>query len=216
MGQRILHHALLVLIAAAAGGGAAYATSTVTAAETNTIQACRDNKSGTLRMVDDPSRCTAKESAVSWNVVGPVGPKGDTGLTGEQGPVGPVGPKGDTGLTGEQGPIGPKGDPGLTGAQGPVGPVGPKGDKGDTGAPGLSGYEIVVTTTPIVAGWTQGSAICPTGKKILGGSAAASNGENVHGVPAWNLQDRWIFSMYMASPQPNQYVTTYAICAYAS
>jgi peptidoglycan hydrolase-like protein with peptidoglycan-binding domain len=36
-------------------------------------------------------------------------PKGDTGVTG---PQGPVGPKGDTGVTGPQGPVGPKGDTG--------------------------------------------------------------------------------------------------------
>ena len=44
------------------------------------------------------------------NVVGPQGPKGDTGATGAQGP------KGDTGATGPQGP---KGDTGATGPQGP-------------------------------------------------------------------------------------------------
>lgn len=43
------------------------------------------------------------------SVVGPQGPKGDTGATG------PQGPKGDTGATGEQGP---KGDTGATGAAG--------------------------------------------------------------------------------------------------
>lgn len=37
------------------------------------------------------------------NVVGPQGPKGDTGNTGA---TGPQGPKGDTGNTGPQGPQG--------------------------------------------------------------------------------------------------------------
>jgi hypothetical protein len=58
-------------------------------------------------------------------------PKGDTGVTG---PQGPVGPKGDTGVTGPQGPVGPKGDTGVTGPQGPVGP------KGDTG--GMTSSEL--------------------------------------------------------------------------
>ncbi len=40
------------------------------------------------------------------NVIGPTGPKGDTGATG---------PKGDTGATG---PTGPKGDTGATGPRG--------------------------------------------------------------------------------------------------
>lgn len=59
-------------------------------------------------------------------LVGPQGPKGDTGATGPQGPkgdtgaTGPQGPKGDTG---EPGPQGPKGDTGATGPQGPAGPT---------------------------------------------------------------------------------------------
>lgn len=47
------------------------------------------------------------------SVIGPQGPKGDTGEPG------PQGPKGDTGATGPQGP---KGDTGATGPQGPAGP----------------------------------------------------------------------------------------------
>ncbi|MDA9275437.1 hypothetical protein N9Q11_00625 [Acidimicrobiia bacterium] len=58
-------------------------------------------------------------------------PKGDTGVTG---PQGPVGPKGNTGVTGPQGPVGPKGNTGVTGPQGPVGP------KGDTG--GMTSSEL--------------------------------------------------------------------------
>jgi hypothetical protein len=49
-------------------------------------------------------------------IVGPQGPKGETGDTG------PQGPKGDTGDTGPQGPAG---DTGATGAQGLPGPQGP-------------------------------------------------------------------------------------------
>ena len=55
-------------------------------------------------------------------VVGPAGPKGDTGSQGIQGPTGPAGPKGDTGSTGPAGSQGPKGD---TGAKGDTGDPGP-------------------------------------------------------------------------------------------
>jgi hypothetical protein len=55
-------------------------------------------------------------------VVGPTGPKGDTGSQGIQGPTGPAGPKGDTGSTGPTGSQGPKGD---TGAKGDTGDPGP-------------------------------------------------------------------------------------------
>lgn len=61
------------------------------------------------------------------NVVGPQGPKGDTGA---QGPIGKTGPKGDQGPIGETGPQGPKGS---TGPQGPIGNTGPQGPAGKNG-----------------------------------------------------------------------------------
>ena len=61
------------------------------------------------------------------NVVGPQGPKGDTGA---QGPIGETGPKGDQGPIGETGPQGPKGS---TGPQGPIGNTGPQGPAGKNG-----------------------------------------------------------------------------------
>jgi len=67
---------------------------------------------------------------------GPEGPQGPKGDPGETGPEGPQGPKGDPGETGPAGPQGPKGDPGETG---PEGPQGPKGDSGETGPAGPQG-----------------------------------------------------------------------------
>ena len=70
---------------------------------------------------------------------GPTGPKGDTGDIGPQGVTGPAGVTGDTGpigpqgLQGDTGDVGPKGDTGATGDPGPTGP------KGDTGEVGLQG-----------------------------------------------------------------------------
>lgn len=61
------------------------------------------------------------------NVIGPQGPKGDTGATG------PQGPKGETGATGAQGP---KGD---------TGPQGTAGTKGADGATWLSGSAAPTT-----------------------------------------------------------------------
>jgi hypothetical protein len=68
-----------------------------------------NSKKGSLRMVASPADCSAKETAVSWNAVGPEGPPG------EQGPQGPEGPQG------------PQGAPGAPGAEGPTGPTGPAG-----------------------------------------------------------------------------------------
>ena len=85
---------------------------------------------------------------VKYDLGSVIGPKGDTGASG---PQGPQGPKGDTGPQGE---IGPKGDKGDTGPQGPKGDAftfedftpeqlvsfrGPKGAKGDTGPQGEKG-----------------------------------------------------------------------------
>lgn len=82
------------------------------------------------------------------SVMGPQGPKGETGATGPQGETGPQGqkgdtgaqgPKGETGATGPQGQTGPQGEKGETGAQGPKGETGPQGPKGDTGPQGEQG-----------------------------------------------------------------------------
>lgn len=97
-----------------------------------------------------PSDASMPEVASS-SVIGPQGPKGDTGEQGPQGekgetgPQGPQGEKGDTGPQGEKGATGatgPKGDTGPEGPQGPqgaTGPEGPKGDKGDKGDTGATG-----------------------------------------------------------------------------
>ena len=69
------------------------------------IHACVDHK-GRVRIVDSADACKSKETLLTWNIMGPPGPKGD------------------------QGDPGPKGDPGEPG------PPGPKGDPGDPGPPG--------------------------------------------------------------------------------
>ena len=57
---------------------------------------------------------------------------------------------------------GPKGDPG---------PQGPKGDTGHPGAPGISGWQFVVAVQSTLAPGAKAtaSALCPDGKKVLGG-----------------------------------------------
>ncbi|HYF75162.1 MAG TPA: hypothetical protein VD757_01135 [Candidatus Nitrosocosmicus sp.] len=85
------------------------------------------------------------------NLIGPIGPKGDTGLQGIQGPKGD---KGDTGLQGTQGPKGDKGDTGLQGIQGE------KGDKGDTGLQGIQGEQGLPGANG--ATWYNGSGTAST------------------------------------------------------
>ena len=123
-------------------------------------------------------------------VVGPQGPKGNTGA---QGPKGDTGATGAKGATGSQGPAGTtptigsnrnwylgstdtgKPSRGATGAQGPQGPKGdtgeqgPKGDTGATGAKGATGSQGPAGTTPTIGSngnWYLGSS--NTGKPSRG------------------------------------------------
>ena len=104
----VLGVALSAVIAAAMGIGYAASSSS------QTIYGCY-NPSGLLRIAASDSRgCRPGETAISWNVVGPVGPQGPQGIPGppgSQGSAGPVGPMGPTGATGARGPAGPTGPP---------------------------------------------------------------------------------------------------------
>ncbi len=108
-------------------------------------------------------------------IPGPAGPEGPTGPQGPQGPEGETGPAGATGPQGPQGvpgERGPQGAQGVQGAQGPIGPMGPQGPAGD---PGVAGHEIVQLENPTAPinvaglGLLIGTAVCPEGKKVLGG-----------------------------------------------
>lgn len=92
------------------------------------VTACVNKKTQAMRYASN-GRCTAAESAITWNVQGKDGPKGEAGKSGEQGPQG---------LQGLQGPRGDRGDTGLTGAAGPTGPTGATGPAGSDGARGAS------------------------------------------------------------------------------
>ena len=81
------------------------------------ISSCYDQK-GNLRVVTDPSQCTARETALLWHQAGRAGPAGPAGPMGPQGPQGIGGPKGGIG------PAGPQGEQGIAGPPGPPGPAG--------------------------------------------------------------------------------------------
>nr|WP_286672582.1 tail fiber protein [Cohnella hashimotonis] len=135
---------LILLLSGASVYAAAAASKT-----TSTIYACAKND-GQIRIVAKAASCKKTEKAISWNVVGPKGDKGDRGAPGPQGPqgakgdagptgaIGPQGAKGDAGPIGAIGPQGAKGDAGPTGA---IGPQGAKGDAGPTGATGPQGVK---------------------------------------------------------------------------
>jgi hypothetical protein len=75
----------------------------------------------------------------------------------------PAGPRGLAGAPGAPGPKGDTGAPGATGAQGVAGP------------PGVSGWQRIESpATPAPAFYyTEASATCPVGKRVLSGGANA-------------------------------------------
>lgn len=67
-------------------------------------------------------------------------------------------------------------DGSLTGEPGPAGPQGPQGPAGEPGADGVSGYEyVVVGVTVPKLGTAQQDAVCPSGKRAVGGGMSSSS-----------------------------------------
>jgi hypothetical protein len=65
------------------------------------IQACYDNSTGAVRLVNKPSTdCTVGETAITWNQTGPPGAAGGPGPAGSPGPAGPRGEAGAPGAPG--------------------------------------------------------------------------------------------------------------------
>lgn len=101
--------------------------------------------------------CTAAGdyTSATWvykgNIMGPIGPTGDTGPVG---PTGATGLEGPTGSTGAIGPTGPQGEIGLTGPTGATGSVGPTGSTGATGPTGPAVNVIIQSEQPSVSGTT--------------------------------------------------------------
>jgi large repetitive protein len=107
-----------------------------------TIHACKNARTGLVRIVKAGAGCRRSETPVSWNVRGPRGEAGAPGPAGIAGPVGPPGPAGADGRPGTQGSTGPAGPPGLAGPPGTAGAPGPRGSAGPPGAqvpPGPAG-----------------------------------------------------------------------------
>ncbi len=88
-------------------------------------------------------------------------------------------------LPGSARPAWPEGPRGPMGPMGPMGPLGATGPAGPQGIPGVSGYEIVsgLPTTCGPTGQCTGQAICPVGKRAVGGGYALEPiGSLVHTV----------------------------------
>ena len=86
-------------------------------------------------------KCTEEDQELGRECIIQSGPKGEDGMTEEQGLKGEVGEKGVKGDTGPTGYPGHKGDRGDRGELGPVGLHGERGEKGERGQLGYPGYK---------------------------------------------------------------------------
>jgi hypothetical protein len=164
-------------------GGSAYAATTITGA---------DIKNGTVtgRDVKNRSLGTGKLTVKALDSLasrpgpqGAPGAQGPQGDKGDPGAPGPAGAKGDRGPKGDNGPTGPAGPQGPQGQQGPQGPQGFPGPTGASGVSGWSYHTAGVTIDPDT--YDDVYVDCPSGKKALGGGAAASGpyqGNSMHGA----------------------------------
>jgi hypothetical protein len=200
------------------------------------IHGCYKPSQSALRIIDSSkAQCRKDETALTWNQKGPRGFQGPQGPVGPAGPVGPKGdmgpgPAGRTGRKGDTGLAGPVGPAGATGPMGPAGPKGdkgdpglqgPRGDKGDQGLPGLSGVEEVITAPVTVppGGPTFAYAVCPSGKRVLGGGFFVKDGllQVTQSMPASvpNGVSEWMVAAINPDPIYSHRVYAYAVCAFA-
>ena len=56
--------------------------------DADVINACKNDRSGIIKVVDDVADCRGSETPLSWNTEGP---QGEQGLPGPPGPIGPPG-----------------------------------------------------------------------------------------------------------------------------
>jgi hypothetical protein len=155
--KRSVSSAVGALVAAAVAGSVAYAT---IPGPDNVYSACMLKGIGTIRLIDKSlpstnlmSRCTDKETEVSWNRAGQAGPPGPQGVKGEPGAPGTNGTNGTDGkdgvsVTTASEPAGAScagGGVQLTAANGVSyvcnGERGPQGDRGPQGEPGAQGAQ---------------------------------------------------------------------------
>ena len=211
MSKRLLLTVVVSLVVAVGVAGVSWAFALDNGS--GEIHSCL-NPAGQIRIVDSTDECKRQETPLTWNTEGPPGPAGaqgpagSTGPEGAQGEQGPEGPAGPAGPTGPEGPAGPQGEPGLQGVQGPAGPAGPAG---------ISGYDIAVAEfAQSIPGWetVQPKAMCPSGKKVLGGGGYSTS-TTVIGIGSIPYDDdgwRVFFSNTLPTSQTPT-IRVYAICA---
>ncbi|MHB1242555.1 MAG: hypothetical protein ACYC1P_04015 [Gaiellaceae bacterium] len=150
--------------AAVAATAVSWASGALTSAPpSSTIEACRNDQNGNLRIVADAGACRTAESYLSWNA------QGATGDARPAGPAGPMGPQGPRGADGAPGPAGATGEPGAKGDPGPAGADGADGVDGAAGAdgaPGADGVSAVSAAEPAGANCADGGSRFTAGASV--------------------------------------------------
>ena len=149
----------------AVGVGAVIAAGIVSATipdATGVIHGCYTKSTGTIRVIDDAvTKCKQGETALNWNVQGPIGP------------VGPTGPKGDRG---------DQGIPGPAGAAGPAGPDGAPGPGGVTdayiGGTPASNPNLFVGIISDNAEYETAKVVVPAGNYVFLGKGTLRNADH--------------------------------------
>jgi hypothetical protein len=134
--------------------------------------------------------CQSGQALITWNQVGPAGPKGDAG---PQGPTGAPGPKGDVGGAVRKGGKGDADAMGPVGPAGPIGATGPVGPAGQQGVPGPAttfylAFNYVFVPTSQSTSLTPIIAACQPVDKVVGRGYNGRSGG-------------WVFGSYPATPQ---------------
>lgn len=131
-------------------------------------------------------------------------------------------PDGTAGPQGRRRSTWPKGD---TGAQGLQGSKGDRGPTGPTGPAGLQGPQGPITTPGYVRKWSSwvdvpfvgeatATALCPDGKKAVGGGFEQIGAEVHSSAPLSNpYLGGWQVTGRSSLPLPGAAVAAYAVCA---
>lgn len=234
---RALVPSLFGLLAVLGLSATAYAVSQSLTTPTTVIRACAQ-RNGLLRLVGPQTQCRAKETLVTWNVVGPQGPAGANGntvLNGTGAPASALGTVGDFYLnTATETMYGPKTTSGwassgtsLVGSTGQTGPQGQAGTNGNTilngvGAPASSlgavgdFYLDTDTANEALYGPKTSSGWPSSGTSLIGpagqtGSAGATGPQGPQGPagPGISCTDQSaLFAATFESPNPYQVQST--------
>ncbi len=110
-----------------------------------------------------------------------------------------------------------QGDKGPPGDKGPMGDKGPPGDKGPAGGPtAVAGYEIATmqmgTSTAVSGTWL---AVCPTGKKPVGGGFMPSARSTTILSGMYPSGNQWKVAITNQNPGQPMEGVLFAICVLA-